>query len=49
MAGMRVVLWKPALSESYGLLVSRSYAASFWDWLVEAASEFQRDATTEQK
>jgi heterotetrameric sarcosine oxidase gamma subunit len=49
MAAMRVVLWKPDPSASYGLLVSRSYAVSFWDWLVEAAAEFQHDATTEQK
>ena len=40
MASMRVVLWKPGPLPSYGLLVSRSYAASFWDWLIDAAGEF---------
>lgn len=45
MTAMRIVLWKPDPAPSYGVLVSRSYAESLWDWLLEAAAEFQLDAT----
>ena len=48
-AAMRVVLWRPDPTPSYGLLVSRSYAESFWGWLLEAAAEFQIDATTDRR
>lgn len=48
-AAMRVVLWRPDPTPSYGLLVSRSYAESFWDWLLQAAAEFQLNATTDRR
>jgi sarcosine oxidase subunit gamma len=38
-ARMRTIVWR-SLDARFDLLVGRSYALSFWDWLAEAALEF---------
>jgi heterotetrameric sarcosine oxidase gamma subunit len=38
-ARMRTIIWR-SLDERFDLLIGRSYAASLWAWLEEAAEEF---------
>ena len=40
LARVRVVLWQTSEVPAYQLLVERSYAHYLWDWLVDAAVEF---------
>ncbi len=35
-----VIVWRRDGASGYGLAVPRSYAASFWHWLVDSASEY---------
>jgi methylglutamate dehydrogenase subunit D len=39
-AHIGVTLWQLDEAPTYELAVMRSYAASFWEWLVDAAAEF---------
>jgi sarcosine oxidase subunit gamma len=44
LAGFRTIVWRPD-DEGFELWVSRSYALSFWSWLIDAAAEFGNGPT----
>ena len=37
---MRVMIWRSRDEPQFGLMVGRSFARSLWDWLLEAAREY---------
>lgn len=39
-AQIRAVIWRPGDDLMYGLMIGRSYALSFWHWLLEAADDY---------
>ena len=39
-AQMRTVIWRPRDDFAYHMMIGRSYALSFWDWLLEAGEEY---------
>lgn len=40
LAQMRVVIWRSGNEPHFDLMIGRSFARSLWDWLLEAAREY---------
>ena len=46
-AHIAIQLWRPTEAESYVIAVPRSFAGSFWSWLITAAASFGTDVVEE--
>jgi sarcosine oxidase subunit gamma len=45
-AGMRTILWRAMDGDRFDLLVGRSYSVSLWEWMIDAAVEYNQDSAT---